>query len=208
MDLTVSKGTWAESETLRNLYLGFVGAACKVDAAALARSFHCGSVCTADRRNGLVSNLERIKRVTKAFAALAGVDLVSQWGVRGEFRVNNAFTLMGQTNEAKPSPMMGFIPWDVWEHFSVIGEYLKTKHISEAAFNELLKEIKALSLAAVVREKRAVRVVRVGIADNESGLLFLKHGEPLPVVGQGAEGGRRYVVIEQIEDGLVFYETD
>ena len=37
MDLTVAKGTGPECEVLRNLYLGFVGVFCKVDAAAMAQ---------------------------------------------------------------------------------------------------------------------------------------------------------------------------
>ena len=103
---------------------------------------------------------------------------------------------------------MGFIPWDTWQHYSGVADYLRAKHVSEAAFQDLLKEVKALSLAAVVREKGVIRIVRIGITNNESGLLFLNSGAPLPVVGERAEGGRRYVVVEQIEKGLVFYETD
>ena len=95
MDLTISKGTWVESDTLRNLYLGFVAVACKVDAAALVQKFHCGKACTVDRRNRLVGNLDQIRKVAKDFAKLSGVDLVSQWGIVGEFRVNNAYTMMG-----------------------------------------------------------------------------------------------------------------
>jgi len=61
---------------------------------------------------------------------------------------------MGQTNEAEPNPIMGFIPSDTWKHFLGVADYLKARHISEAALQYLLKELKALSLAAVVRENK------------------------------------------------------
>jgi hypothetical protein len=208
MDLMVTKGSSREAEILRNLYVGFAGAACKVNAAALARSFHCGKGCTADRRSDLLSRLEAIKGVVKQFVALAGVDLISQWGIVREFRVNNLFTIMRQTNEAVASHVMGFIPSDNWKGFPSVADFLKAKGISETAFADLLGNVKKLSLAAVVRERQAIRVVRVGIADNESGLLFLDDDQPLPTVGAMADGGRRYVVIEKIEKNIVFYETD
>jgi hypothetical protein len=208
MDLTVAKGTGPECEVLRNLYLGFVGAFCKVDAAAMAQSFHCGSMCTASRRDGLVRNLRQLKELVRDFVAMNGIDLVSQWGVVGEFRVDNVFVMMGQANETKPSPVMGFIPSDAWEHLSGPDDYLKRKHVSPTAFQSLLGKVKALSLAAVVREKQAVRVVRVGISDNESGLLFLNWGVAEPRVGELVSGGRRYSIVEPLEKGIVFYETD
>ncbi len=208
MDLTVSKGSNEEAEILRNLYLGIVGAACGVDAQALVKGFHCGPSCTAARKSELLSKLAPIKEVVKEFASLRGIDLVSQWGIVGEYRVDNLFAMMGQVKETNPSPVMGFVPSASWTDVADLRSYLNHKGVSEKAFESMLRKLKVLSLAAVVREDEGKRVVRVGIADNESGLLFLNIGARTPTVGQRTRGGRRYVVVQELEKNLVFYETD
>jgi hypothetical protein len=209
MDLTVSKGTTEEAESLRNLYLGIAGAACEIDAQALAKSFHCGISCTADRKTELLAKLGPIKEVVRDFASLKGIELVSQWGIVGEYRVDNIFAMMDQVKETKPSLLMGFVPSEIWTDIGAdLKAYLKRKNVSEKRFDSMLQKVKALSLAAVVREPEGTRVVRVGIADNESGLLFLNTGTAMPLVGQRTHGGRRYVVVQELEKKLVFYETD
>ena len=81
MDLAVANGTDRERRVLRNFYLGLVGASCKVDAAALAEAFHCGSSCSESRRDELVRELPGIKSVVKTFVALDRIWLISQWGI-------------------------------------------------------------------------------------------------------------------------------
>ena len=210
MDLTVSKGTPDEASVLRSLYLGMVGAICKVDAAVLSRSFHCGPACTSGRREELFSGLRKIKKTVSAFQEMSAVDLVSQWGIVGEDRINNVFVMMGQVVETKPSEVMGFVPSDHWVRLEGLGVYLSRLGISDAAFSSFLRGVKELSLAAVVRDEAGIRVVRVGIGESESGLLFLTKDRRsrTPRSGEKAKDGRRYVTVEELEPGLLFYETD
>jgi hypothetical protein len=208
MDLTVSKGTRAEGESLRNLYLGFVSALCKVDAMAVANAYRCGPGCTLRRRDGLARELRQIKDVVNEFKALEGISLISQWGFPHEFRVDNVFVMMGQTRESPPSPLMGFVPSGVWEKLSGPAEYLKRKHVPADAFYKLVGKAGDLFLAALVREKNAIRVVHAGLSVYESGLLFLNDGATAPKVGEAADGGRMYSVVEPLEKGIVFYETN
>jgi hypothetical protein len=52
-----------------------------------------------------------------------------------------------------------------------------------------------------------VRVIRIGLADNESGLLFQPEQAKLPKIGDQLRDGRSYVAIEPVAPGVVFYET-
>jgi hypothetical protein len=208
MDLYVAKGTAEEKSLIRNLYLGVVGGACGVDAASLSKSFSCGGECVEARRSELIAKLPQIKSLVKTFRSLRGIDLVSQWGIVGEYRINNVFTIMGQTHETEQSTVMGFVPSETWTPLTNPSQYLRRRGIPEVMFANFLRKVKDLSLAAVVREQRAIRVVRVGIADKESGLLFL-FGSAVtsPAVGDTTADGRSYVVVKEVEPRVVFYET-
>jgi hypothetical protein len=206
MDLTVLNGTNREKEILRNLFLGMVGRACGLDAAMLGRTFQCGRSCVATRENELRSNLGPIREVVARFASLGDVDLISQWGVVGEYRIDDVFVMMGQMKETRPSPIMGFVPSDVWMDVSDLSAYLSRRHASRGAFDAVLRTMKRLSLAAVVREHDGIRVIRVGVGDNESGLLFT-NGRGRPRMREPARGGRIYTVAEELEKNVFYYET-
>ena len=49
--------------------------------------------------------------------------------------------------------------------------------------------------------------MHAGLSVYESGLLFLNDGAAAPKVGEAADGGRTYSVVEPLEKGIVFYET-
>jgi hypothetical protein len=184
-------------------------AICEVDALELSRRFNCGPACTAGRRSDLVHKLSGLRSVVRDFDGLAGVQLISQWGIVGEYRVNDVYVMMGQVVESSKSNVMGFVPSDSWTQIADVGTYFKRARVSSTQFMSVLRRIKELSLTAVIRENFGVRVVLVGIGNRESGLLFLKR-EPknLPRSGERAGDGRRYVLVEQLEKDIVFYETD
>jgi hypothetical protein len=208
MDLAVTKGTRDESVNLRNLYLGFVGALCKIDAGAFAQSFRCGSPCTSHRKKELQDKLPSIKELIVGFRKLRGIGVISQWGISGEYRLDNVFVMMGQAKETRPSPQMGFVPSDSWSNLSGAEAYLQRVQVSAKAFGSVMSRLKNLSLAAVVKEDRWCRVIGVGIGTNESGLIFLNERSTLPKIGDVAGDGRRYVTVQSLEDAVAFYETE
>lgn len=208
MDLTVMRAPKDETVKLRNLYLGFVGSACRVDAGAMAASFECGGACTAWRRAQLMDKFEDISRVADGFRKAHGIDVMSQWAVKGEFRINNVFAMMGQVNEAIPSVESGLVPSDRWNRVASVDAYESSKHIHPVVVESLRVKMVDLSLAALVREREWIRVIRVGIGLKESGLLFLSKGAKPPVVGTEESDGRKYVVVERVRPTVVFYETE
>jgi hypothetical protein len=209
LDLQVRKAKdHDEANALRNFYLGLAGAACKVDSAKLAGSFHCGPDCTRWRRGQLVTQLPELKSLAAAFQRLKGVWLVAQWAVPGEYRVNDLFRMMGgQTNEALPSTTMGLVPSEAWRPWPDDGSFFAGLGAKQAEVEAVVGLMRRLSIAAAVREHEGVRLVKVGILDDEGGVLFLPSGAAGPKRGEKGKDGREFVVVEPLEPGVVLYET-
>lgn len=209
LDLQITKAqSYEEADTLRNFYLGIAGAASGIDSAALANSFHCGKSCVEYRKSDVVGKLTRITNLVAEFNAVPQIKILAQWGIKDEYRVNNVFHMMGQTNESLPSSVMGFIPSDKWKKLESPEKYLEEIKVPKAKFDSMLTKVKEMSLAAVVRDAQEnVRIVRVGISDNEAGLLFLKNSFDKPKKGQKMLDGREYVYVEEIKPGIFYYET-
>jgi hypothetical protein len=207
LDLQVGKGTHDEASSLRNFYLGFVGQAFGVNAAKLANDFHCGPDCTRARFEELAGNLPKIERLVDAFKRLKGVNVLASWGIKDEFRVNGLFRVFGQTNVTTPSAVMGFVPSASWIPADP-DKYITSVGASPSAVRSVLAEQKALSLAALVREPGGnVRVIRIGIGDNEAGLLFLSGKQQALARGAKLPDGRRIVFVREMKAPVVFYET-
>lgn len=172
LDLEVRNGTHDDANDLRNVYLGVAGAAFGIDPRPLANGFHCGPDCTASRRNDIKDKLPRIEKLVSSFRQLGQVRVLASWGMGDDFRVNELFQIMGEAKVTRPSPVMGFVPSGAWEAVER-AKYIRSLGTNPEAVQSVLAEMRSLSVAALVREDdQNVRVVRVGISDNESGLIF------------------------------------
>lgn len=209
LDLQVTKAkTYEEASMLRNFYLGIAGAASNIDSAALADSFHCGQSCVEYRKSDVAGKLPRIIELVNEFNAAPQIEILAQWNIKDEYRVNNVFHMLGQTNESLPSTVMGFIPSDKWRKLESTERYLDEIKFSKAKFDSLLTKIREMSLAAMVRTREGnVRVVRVGVGDNEAGLIFLKNPADKPVKNRKMTDGREYVYVDEIKPNIFYYET-
>lgn len=207
LDLQVGKATHEEASSLRNFYLGYVGAAFGVNPAKLANDFHCGPDCTRGRFEELAGNLPKIEQLVDGFRKLKGVDVLASWGIRGQFRVNGLFKVFDQTNVTTPSPVMGFVPSSSWTPADA-DKYIVSLGASPAAVRSVLAAQEALSIAALVREAGGeIRVVRIGISDNEAGLLFPSGKQPALTRGAKLPDGRQIVFLRELKAPVLFYET-
>jgi hypothetical protein len=207
LDLQVGKATYDEASSLRGFYLGFVGAMFGVNPAKLASDFHCGPDCTRRRFDELSQNLPKIEKVVDAFKQLKGIDVLASWGRKGEFRVNGLFKVFGQTNVTSPSPVMGFVPSASWTPADP-DKYIASLGASPTAVRSLLAAQEALSIAALVRESDGtIRVIRLGIADNEAGLIFPSGKQTAATRGAKLPDGRQIVFVREVKAPVLFYET-
>lgn len=209
LDLQITKAqNYEEADVLRNFYLGIAGGVAGIDSAELANSFHCGKSCIDHRKSDVVGKLTRVTELVAEFKTVPQIKILANWGIKEEYRVNNVFHMMGQTNESLPSPIMGFIPSDKWRKLETVEKYLEEIKAPKAKFDSLLAKVKEMSLAAMVADlNESVRVVRVGIGDNESGLLFVNKSSDKPSKGQKMLDGREYVYVEEIKPNVFYYET-
>lgn len=208
LSLQVTKANHGEASSLKNFYLGVSAATFKVDGLALANLFHCGPSCVEHRRADLKSKLPRIEPLVAQFRAAARINLVANWGMGDDFRVNELFRVMGQQNLTQASSIMGFVPSGTWRPVKDTDGYIESLGANPAKVREILKEMQDLSLSALVTETGSVvRVVRVGIANNESGILFAP-GDAAPYKkGDKLNDGREIILIEKLKPRVYFYET-
>ena len=194
-----------EAKELRNVHLGIVAGACGLEADEVTEPFACGPECVTGRRQHLVSQLTRLRTVAEGFRRTS-LKVLAIWAPKGDLRVDDVFVLDGVVREAVPSAIHGFVPSGEWKDLESLDAYLGPRKVDGGAVLELADGMRGMGVSALVREGDRLRVVGVGIGDNESGLLLGAGSEP--GVGSLAADGRRYQVVERVAPDAVFYETN
>ena len=206
LDLEIREGTADEAEALRSFYLGVAGGVFGIDSAALAASFHCGNDCVKYRKGEVLRVLADLHGIVSEFRVCPGVRLIAQWGWLTEFRINDLYQIENQARLTKPSRTMGLVPSGNWMTVEDPEEFIRKLGADPARVRKIVSEMRAHSIAAIVREEAYIRVVQVGIGDNEAGVLF--GGDAAPYKdGQKLRDGRRVIVIEPLKPGVYYYET-
>ena len=207
LGLEVRKASPGDADRIRNFHLGLAAAACDVPPAGVTGSFFCGPECPRNRRDHLVSQLPRVRAAVDAFERLRPIDLISIWAPKGELRVNDVFVLDGETRQALPSARLGLVPSGEWKAWVSLETYLATIKVNGSEVTDLVQQMLGIGVSALVREISQVRLVAVGVGDNESGMLFLGPQASPPVLGGDGGNGREYVIVEEVAPGVWFYET-
>lgn len=212
LDLQVTKAASpAEASRLRYFHFGIAAAASKMPdelAQGLGRPFVDAPGHVEGRRQRLTKELPQIEKFVKQFGAVPQITLLAHWGFQDEYRVNDAFTMMGQTKEAIPSPVMGFVPSGRWKSYKSPQAYLETIHVSKSTFDGLYGAFQPLLVAAVLRPAPGeTEVIALGLANNTSGLLFVPSEAAKPVLGQHLANGETYSVVQPVKPGVYYFET-
>jgi hypothetical protein len=209
LDLQVTRAKDGdEASQLKNIYLGVSGAILKIDTPKLANSFHCGPECTQQRKARALKNLQQVREIVSIFLKAQNVSLVAQGYNDSRFRVNNTFVLGPWVREAVPSANMGFVPSGQWNEFSDLDEYFAKSHTIRAEVMQLVDGLKRTSFAAIERNgATTVRVFLTGIGDNVAGLLFQAGDTSPPVLRANPADGLDYIILEEVESGLWYFET-
>lgn len=209
LDLQVTRAADGdEASLLKNFYLGVSGRILKIDTAKLANSFQCGPECTGRRKELAVKNLKQVRELVDAFLQAKNIAIAAQGYNDNRFPINNVFVLGDWAREAIPSPNMGFIPSGQWNEFRNLDEYFEKSQIDRADAMRLIDGLKNISFTAIERSgANSVRVFLAGIGDNVAGLLFQNGDSPPPVLRAMSADGLEYVILEEIESGLWYFET-
>src|SRR4051812_2511349 len=122
-------------------------------------------------------------------------------------RVNGLFKIGEQVKVTSPSATMAFLPSGAWQDADE-DAYFRALGASPVAVREVLAELVRLSIAAVVREADgSIRVVRIGISDNESGLHYPSSPKASLKLGAKLPDGREIQILQELGRGAFFYES-
>jgi len=199
--------TPAEADRIRNFFLGAVAGACGIPPDQVTGYFFCGPQCPANRRDHLLGQLPAISSLARDFGDLRAVRLLAAWAPKGELRVNDLFLMQNRAREAVPSRVMGFVPSGDWRSWPSLGAYLQKIDVSEGKVIDLTRRMLEIGLSALIRDPSGIRLVGVGVGDNESGLLFLRPAGSRPRVNAKWPDGRKYTIVEEVVPGVFYYAT-
>lgn len=198
----------AEANDLRNLYLGATAHACRLQAERITDHFFCGPLCPPSRKAHLIRQPERLRTLAQSFRQINGLQLLSVWAPTDEVRVNDLFLLSGTAKEAIPSAEMGFVPSGVWKKWPSLAAYLDSIAVTEVQIEALTAQMRDSGLSALRREKEGIRLVGVGVGDNESGVLLLNAGADRPKLSQPLADLKQLAILDKVADDLYYYETN
>jgi hypothetical protein len=197
-----------DADQLRNFHLGVVAHACDIAPEHVTAHFFCGPQCVSSRKAHLAAQESKMRALAADFEKLTPLRLVAVWAPKGEMRVNDVFLLSGTAREALPSPVMGFVPSGEWKSWPGLAAYLATLEVSEDRVLALTDQMLAIGLSALVRESASIRLVGVGIGDNESGVILTRPGTPAPKVESTLPDHKTLSIVEKIGPDLYYYETN
>jgi hypothetical protein len=201
-------GSAADADQLRNFYLGIVAFACGIAPSQVTAHFFCGPQCPSNRKAHLAAQMTQARALSASFEKLAALRLVAVWAPKGEMRVNDLFVMSAGTREAIPSPVMGFVPSGEWKPWPSLEAYLTTIGVAEDQVLALTDQMLAIGLSAIVRESASIRLVGVGVGDNESGLILARPGTPAPKKKGTLPDHKTLAIIEKLGPDLYYYETN
>jgi hypothetical protein len=209
LDIEVRNPQYFRSASIARVqYLQALAEAFDLDALGIASSFLCGFPCVQSRKAQAVDRLDSLTLVVNYLRANESVQILANWGIIGEFRVNDVFRMMGQTFEARESQLAGLVPSGSWSAPIEMDSYLRKLRLVQAEFDNVIQLLKRLSFAAVVRcGTNCIRAIRTGIGASESGLLFLSTEARPPAIGDMWWAGKQFTQIEEIAPTVFYFET-
>lgn len=209
LDLQVTgDATHEEISTLRNFYLGSTCYKLGIDPRRVMAVFNCGLTCVESRRNDIRDNIDKWLLVAEKFRAASGVRLIGMWAGPGAIRVNDVVKLGDKVLIAIPSPKMGFIPGGRFIQRENLKGALSERHIDIERVQAVIGAMSDThSVAVHYGHKGWIEVVKIGIADNVSGVLFASEGGMPPSVGEVHSGGGEYIFVEKVGRNAYFFET-
>jgi hypothetical protein len=144
------------------------------------------------------------RALLEKFGALR-VPVLAVWGT-DEYRVGDLFKVGEEWWTCAPSASLGLAPWG--ERTTVPDPVASGSAAARdvLAGRPVVEEMRRLGVRALVRmPSGAVRVVQDGIADNESGNLFLPGDAAAPKRGDELTDGKTLLHVEPIAPGVLYY---
>jgi hypothetical protein len=181
----------------QNFTFGFLSSVFQADQDKRTADFFCKNLCWLERENKTKKNLNEVLALVEKFKKASDVQIVSQWNIGDQFRVNDFFVLKEGPTKAIPSRDLKIISSGRWAKLNE-SDMKAFKKLSEAT-TALVKDLKKLKIPAMVKAKNnGVIVFYDGFADNAWGVLVLSNSEKKKFKAPSLEWS-------EIQDGVWFF---
>lgn len=198
LDLSKSE-VMAPGELLdhQNFTFGFMSRVFHADGDKRTLDFFCKNLCWVEREKNTKKGLKEVLALVEKFKKAADMEIVSQWNIGNQFRVNDFFVFKEGPTKALPSRDLQIVSSGHWLKLSDL-EMKEFKKLSETA-EPLVKDLKKLKIPALVKTKNGgVIVFYDGFADNAWGVLVLSNAEKKTFKAPSLEWS-------EIQDGVWFF---
>ena len=209
LDLTVTRGDLKSAQSSRDIFYGMAGAAAGVSRTALMahmNTFKRGQEGPADLATDLTLHLPPLRELARKFSATAPeVQLIAQWNIDGDLRLNNTF--LQHSTAIAYLDHNGYIPHPPGVPFHSLDAELNGDHLTQTDLDTIVSSMRSLHIVALLKMPLGIRAIYSGASHNETGLLFLNPGQTPPRTGDRWGNGIELSAVLSIAPGLYLYEA-
>ena len=209
LDLTVTRGDLKSVQSTRDIFYGMAGAASGISRTALMA--HLDAI-KQDQQNSaglatdLTLHLPALGELVQKFSATAPeVQIIAQWEIDGDLRLNNTFLQHNAVTAYLEHN--GLIPYPPGVPFHSLDAELSADHLTQADLNTIVPSMSSLHIVALLKMPIGIRAVYAGASHNETGLLFLSKGAAPPRSGDRWGNGIELSSVVSIGPGVFLYEA-
>jgi hypothetical protein len=185
LDLTVTRGDLKSVQSSRDIFYGMAGAAAGLSRDAIVQrldTFKASQQSPSDLASDLVLHLPELRQLVQKFSATAPeVQIIAQWDVPGDLRLNNTF--LQHSAVTAYLEHNGFVPYPPGVPFHSLDSELTADHLTHDDLDAIVSSMHSLHIVALLRMPIGIRAIYSGVSHNETGLLFLNSGERPPRPG-------------------------
>ena len=208
LDLTVTRGDLKSVQSTRDFFYGLAGASAGVSRTAIMARLDSfkRQQNPSDQAADLALDLPSLRQLTQKFAATAPeVQLIAQWNIDGDLRLNNSF--LQHSTVTTYLEHNGLIPYPPGVPFHSLDAELKDDHLTHDDLDAIVSSMRSLHIVALLKMPDGIRAICSGVSHNETGLLFLTEGAAPPRTGDRWGNGIELTAVLPIAPDVFIYEA-
>lgn len=209
LDLTVIRGDLKSAQSTRDFFYGLAGASAGISRTALVTrldTFKHDQQNPSDLAHDLAIYLPSLRQLVLKFSATAPeVQLIAQWGVPDDLRLNNTF--LQHSTVTAFLEHNGLIPYPPGVPFHSLDAELTADHLTHDDLDAIVSSMRSQHIVALLKMPIGVRAIYSGVSHNETGLLFLTPGEDPPHPGDRWGNGIELTSVLSIGPDVYLYEA-
>ena len=209
LDLIVTRGDLKSAQSSRDIFYGMAGAAAGISRTALVTrldTFQRDQQNPSGLAHDLAIYLPQLRELAQKFSATAPeVQLIAQWDIDGDLRLNNTF--LQHSTVTAFLEHNGFIPYPPGVPFHSLDAELTADHLTHDDLDAIVSSMHSLHIVALLKMPIGVRAIYSGVSHYETGLLFLTPGEAPPRPGDRWGNGIELTSVLSVGPDVFLYEA-